>query len=505
MPTERLVPSVVEREIASTERGWNMPSRSGSAVATIGVALALAMTACTASSGAQGDKAGGLTSTVTLTMGVTDPKGRPTTPTIEFFLNQVVELSKGSIRLEISWNAGEGTTDGEQFIARKVKSGALDLGWIGSRAWDTEGVTSLQALQAPFLITDNKLLTAVMSSPMATDMLAGLKAADVEGLGLYPDQFRHPVGFRKPLASVKAFNGARIRVLTSNTSDALIRSLGAEPVHLNGNAYQQAISDGTLTGVDASLGLAPALHGSILTGNLIFYPKVDTLFAGQQALGKLDPTQQQALRAAAQQTVARVLGNLPATEDTGPFCSGGGRVVTAPDRDVRAFQAASEPVYRQLEADAQTAAFISQIRTLKAGIAAAPPTTACGQSGSTTSTAQAVPEGTYTAISTKQNALRLGAADPCALKSDGAHLRLELQDGHFTQWEFCKNMPDSIGSQGTYTSTDKQLITHETCCGDTTLDWSFDGKALTLKIRQAEMGVEPDGRFILEHDWIKVS
>jgi hypothetical protein len=179
--------------------------------------------------------------------------------------------------------------------------------------------------------------------------------------------------------------------------------------------------------------------------------------------------------------------------------------VTAPDREVRALQAASEYVYRQLEADAQTAAFISQIRTLKAGIAAAPPTKACGKSSSTTSTAQAVPEGTYTTIGTRQDALRLGADDPCALKSDGAHLRLELQDGHFTQWESCKNMPDSIGTQGTYTSTDKQLIMHETCCGDTTLDWSFDGKALTLKIPQGESAVDPMERFIAEHHWIKVS
>jgi len=119
-----------------------MPSRSGSAVATIGVALALAMAGCSAASGTPGDKAGGSTSTVTLVMGVTDPQGRPTTPTIEFFANQVAELSAGSIRLDISWDAGGETTDPEQTIARRVKSGALDLGWIGSRAWDTEGVTS---------------------------------------------------------------------------------------------------------------------------------------------------------------------------------------------------------------------------------------------------------------------------------------------------------------------------------------------------------------------------
>jgi TRAP-type C4-dicarboxylate transport system substrate-binding protein len=438
-------------------------------------------------------------------MGVTDRQGRPTTPTIEFFANQVAELSRGSIRLDVSWDAGEGFTDPEQAIARRVKSGALDLGWIGSRAWDTEGVTSLQALQAPFLITNNKLLSAVLTSPMAGEMLAGLEAAEVEGLGMYPDQFRHPVGFRKPLASVPAFEGARIRVLTSNASDALIRALGAEPVHLNGTAYQQAISDGTLTGVDASLGLAPSLHGSVLTGNLIFYPKVDTLFAGQGARSKLDSSQQDALRTAAQRTVAHVLEDLPATEDTGPFCSGGGRVVAATDRDIHALEAAVQPVYRQLEGDPQTAALITQIRALKAGISTPARATACGDSPSTGSAAQEIPEGTYTAVGTRQDALRLGHDDPCALKADGVRLRLELSNGVWAQWQSCKIYADTIGSQGTYTSTEKDLVLHETCCGDTTLDWSFDGKALTLKIRESDTpGVEPGTRFILEHKWVTV-
>ena len=76
----------------------------------------------------------------------------------------------------------------------------------------------------------------------------------------------------------------------------------------------------------------------------------------------------------------------------------------------------------------------------------------------------------------------------------------------WAQWQSCKIYPDTIGSQGTYTSTEKDLVLHETCCGDTTLDWSFDGKALTLKIRESDTpNVGPDGRFILNHKWVKVS
>ena len=120
MPVGGAAPSVVERN-GLHRKGDDMSLRSGSAVTTIGVALALAMAGCSAASGTPGDKAGGSTSTVTLVMGVTDPQGRPTTPTIEFFANQVAELSAGSIRLDVSWNAGEGSTDPEQAIARRVK------------------------------------------------------------------------------------------------------------------------------------------------------------------------------------------------------------------------------------------------------------------------------------------------------------------------------------------------------------------------------------------------
>ena len=48
-----------------------------------------------------------------------------------------------------------------------------------------------QALQAPFLITNNELLSAVMTNPMAAEMLAGFKNAEVED-GLVSKQLGHP-------------------------------------------------------------------------------------------------------------------------------------------------------------------------------------------------------------------------------------------------------------------------------------------------------------------------
>ena len=181
--------------------------------------------------------------------------------------------------IRIMWEVTQATNP-EPATAALVRAGTVDLGWIGARAWDTLGVRSLQALQAPFLIDSYPLLDAVLRSPMASDMLAGLNRAGYTGLGLYPDQLRHPAGFRKSLASLRELRGARIRVPASRASEALFRALGAVPVHLNGSAFSDAVSAGTVDGVDASAALAAKFGGQFLTGNITLYPKTNTLFAG---------------------------------------------------------------------------------------------------------------------------------------------------------------------------------------------------------------------------------
>jgi TRAP-type C4-dicarboxylate transport system substrate-binding protein len=91
----------------------------------------------------------------------------------------------------------------DQRVAQMVSDGDLDMGMIPARAWDTEGVTTLQALQAPFLITSDESLDEIVQSDLQKRLLAGLDAADVVGLALVPEGLRHPAGFDGPLLSVK--------------------------------------------------------------------------------------------------------------------------------------------------------------------------------------------------------------------------------------------------------------------------------------------------------------
>jgi TRAP-type C4-dicarboxylate transport system substrate-binding protein len=317
------------------------------------------------------------TEAVTVTLGVADPRGRPDTPVVEHFAELVGELSDGTIGVEIEWAAGGDAS--EQGVVDRVGAGELDLGWTASRVWDTFDVTSFQALQAPFLITDDALLVDVLSDPIASDMLAGLEEADTVGLGLYPDELRHPLGYAAPLASLDDFDGAGIRLLPSEATEAVVRALGGEPLYnLNGDEFDAAIESGEVDGIETSLGLATfAPPGSFLTGNVVLFPRVNVLFASDAAASSLSDAQWGILQEAASETFAFATELIGTSDSANAYCSGGGEIVAAHAADIQALERATRTVYGTLEADPDTAAFIERIRELKASSTPADLPTSC--------------------------------------------------------------------------------------------------------------------------------
>lgn len=246
--------------------------------------------------------------------------------------------------------------------------------------WDTFGVASFQSLQAPFLITDHALLHDVLSDPIAADMLAGLEQAGSVGLGLFPDHLRHPLGYAAPIRSLDDFDGAAIRLVASEATDALVRALGGEPAYgLGGSDLDAAIASGELDGTETSLGLAleTAPSGSFLTGNVVLFPRVNALFASEAVASSLSDAQREILEEAASGTFAFANELIPTSDAIDAFCSGGGQLVGAEPGDLEALERAAQPVYRMMERDPQTALFIERIRELKASSSPTPMPTSC--------------------------------------------------------------------------------------------------------------------------------
>jgi TRAP-type C4-dicarboxylate transport system substrate-binding protein len=421
---------------------------------------------CSVGGGSDGDKAGGSDAPEVLRLAAANDSEQPDAPFARYFANRVSALSAGSLRVRVVWDAaGQDTPGYELGIARLVRDGDFELGWMGARAWDRMGIKSFQALQAPFLVTDHGLLNRITTGPLAARMLGGLDGHGFVGLAVVPEHLRYAFGAKEPLASPDDFAGARVRVQPSGATDALMRALGATPVHVSGDDVAAAVANGEIDGAEASLGTNSADEGeSHLTLNVPLFPKTLTLFAGEGAYDGLDENQRDVISKAARQTAAYAAAHAPSERTLmREFCSQGPPVtaVAASRADVAALEGAAEPVYAQLERDPQTKALIAAFRSLEATTpapAAATASAGCEQTTPTASGREQSPSavnGTYhwrvTSAGARAAAEAVGGAPHP--EDVGTIGKMTLRDG---KWLMGDTDPEAYS--GTYEIIGRRLV-----------------------------------------------
>ena len=389
------------------------------------VAVVLTALGCTDKAGS---KAGGNSPPVTLRIGTDDEPGAPASRAIEEFARQVGTRSHGQIRVEPVWQAAGTDVPGwDQAVAHLVMKGDLDMGMIPTRAWDTENVTSLRALQAPFLVDSEGLVKQVVAADFAGEMLAGLDRAGVTGLALVPESTRQIFGYGKSLLSPADLRGVTIRVPRSNTSYALFRALGSTPTDLDR-------PEDRLAGAESSFELVQR-DATTATGNVTPYSKINSVVINSKRFATFDQAQRGLLRDAAIATRDWGVRSMPATaEEAKRFCQNGRTVVLAAPADLAAFRREAQPVYAELEKDTQTAALIAAIRGLAARSEPAPPVAACGPPATTASArpaAAAFPDGTYRKEASEQ-AMLAGGVNGRDAKDHAGVWTMTFDKGAFT-------------------------------------------------------------------------
>ncbi|GAA1528731.1 hypothetical protein [Kribbella lupini] len=338
-----------------------------------GLALVLTVTACNGDPTEVDpvDNAG----PVTLRLGTADDDAKPGGLAILQFVEQVRTLSDGKLLIYPVWEAAAGAQQWDQVVARMLKDKKVDLAMIPSRTWDTEGVTSLRALNAPFLVTSDALADKIVgTAELSDELLAGLDKAGATGLAMMPEGLRHPFGFGRALVSPKAFAGQGIRTAKSDLGDATIRAFGGKPDDAVGDLYGAGVRSGTLTGAETGFVLSDSLPtAGIAAANVTFTTKVNTLVANSEVLGGLTPDNQRILQAAATATREWVVAHrVPESAHAAAYCNRGGKIVNATAVELRAFDQAVRPLYVELEQDPKTKAMIDRIRTLKQSVRVPP-------------------------------------------------------------------------------------------------------------------------------------
>lgn len=345
--------------------------------ASASVLLAAAVVAgCTAGGTDKGGGAGGV---LTLTLASPELPGRPGSRDVEYFVERVAAASDGRLRVEVEWAVGDGQPSWDQVTAQQVIDGTSDLGLIPARAWDSLGVTTLQALQAPFLVTSDSALDAVVRNPVAADMLSGLEELGVTGLGLFPEGLRHPASFGEPLLEPADFAGVGIRTPLSELSWETLEALGATPLDLGFEEQQALFDDGRLGGAETSAPYVSALPWrGVLTGNLTPYAKANVLVANTEALEALADEQRALLQEAAEDTLDHSIETRSSdTEALAAMCAEGLEVVAATVAQQAAMVAATQQVRDRLAADEITGPFLTRITEIVAASGPPAPATTC--------------------------------------------------------------------------------------------------------------------------------
>jgi TRAP-type C4-dicarboxylate transport system substrate-binding protein len=417
-----------------------MSGRARLATVALAVIAAVVAGGCSGGGGGSGDKAGGAGEPVLLRM-ANSYGDLQSAPVIEHFVSQVKERSGGNLRVQVASTWGDYADDAEQQVVRAVAAGKADLGWAGARVFDTMGVSSFQALQAPMLIDSYPLEQAVVASDLPGQMLQGLDKVGVHGLGVLADGLRKPIAVKHPVLGVGDWRGITFGTLKSAGQAQAIRSLGATPMEVFRRARNEALKDGRLQGLEMDLFVYQ--HGALaqpapyVTANVTLWPQMDVLFANPGRLAALTGQQRGWLQQAAQDATGRSAAFADRdAQSLKVACRSGARFANASQADLASLRKAFAPVYASLEQDSQTKAFIERIQALKqstpVGAPLAIPAGCTGkaseQPAASTGTVPADLNGVYRYTITKKDAIAAGAGDDPDYPATNT---VWLQDGSF--------------------------------------------------------------------------
>src|SRR5262249_22164611 len=125
--------------------------------------------------GASSDKAGGARAVKPLTLTLANDLAGP--QEVEHYADAGRRLSQGRITIRIVSRWRFRALDAETRLIGDVKAGRADLGWVGTRAWDSVGVHGFRALETPMLIDSFALERRVVPSRVTDAMLPGVRRA----------------------------------------------------------------------------------------------------------------------------------------------------------------------------------------------------------------------------------------------------------------------------------------------------------------------------------------
>jgi len=315
-----------------------------------------------------GDRAGGELTPPPVALSVINTRGDELRP----YVDEVTRLSHGRLVLQgafAKWHLHEPSAEPDAI--RAVAKGQAVLGLVPTRAFETVGVTSFDALDAPLLVDSLAFETKVLGdSTLTTRMLSGVVPLGLTGLGILPGPMRKPVGLTGPLVVPRDYRGKRIALSDSVVGTRALEALGAKPVPSTFEGASMTGFDGIEQQAESVAGNQYDVPGSTITANVNLWPRPLVLVANAAAWRRLAPAEQAILRRAAVTSVATTAqaDAASAAAGTAMLCRRGNvRFIEATIAQVDAVRSALAPVTAALRRNPGTASQLAAISRLRPG------------------------------------------------------------------------------------------------------------------------------------------
>jgi TRAP-type C4-dicarboxylate transport system substrate-binding protein len=314
--------------------------------------------------GAAVDRAGGRAPVPVRVLHVLSTRGEED---VRPFLDRLGQLSGGALQLEIQhkWERQNPAADVD--VIGALRAGKADLAVVPARAWHAVGVTSFDALVAPFAVDSMAVQEMVLASDVPTGMLNGVEPLGLVGIAVLPGPMRHPAGVTRALRQPSDFAGARIGFSPSVVAERSLQALGAVAVE---SAFE-GTPIGGLDGIEVQTTVIPQYDGAVryVTGNVNLWPRPNVLVATAEAFGSLNSTQLGWLRSAARDSIGAIIASqIDIGEDLGLLCRHNlVQFVNATSEQLAALRAAVVPVQMWLRQDPGTARFLDRIAAIRTG------------------------------------------------------------------------------------------------------------------------------------------
>lgn len=322
---------------------------------TAAAAMVALLAASCQAPGSATDKAGSAVTTVRLaTIDAVDNNGQSFGP--RTFVQALEDVSGGRLRVEVDVDTfGNGDASDEKRLVEAIADGSVDGGWPSARAFAGAGLSGLEALEAPLVLTSYDAQRELVTSPVAQALLDRLSGTGLVGLALAVGPLRRPFASGAPLLGPADWAGQPFRSYGSPVQDATVRALGGQPRHV-GLDWQEAIRSGALRGIEMDVvqywfnGMTT--QAGHVTSDVVLWPKVHVLSVSERFWAGLGDQQRQWVADAAERArAASVEGAYDEAPATARLCALGVQFVPAGESAVAALRVAVQPVVDSLADD----------------------------------------------------------------------------------------------------------------------------------------------------------